>query len=94
MAIQSKSEIGVILTDILLRLERLTEERPHDAALQSAEKTLVATARILKKGGAPSQKDLSALAAAADTLRGALPDDDEMANHLYDIQDYLALPAA
>ncbi len=93
MAIQSKSEISVILTDILMKLERMLETDPHNAQLESAKKTLILTGKLLKKDQSLSAKDLQSLSSAADTLRSAVPEDEAMANHLYDVQDYLALPA-
>jgi hypothetical protein len=92
MAIQSKSEISVILTDILLKLERMLETDPHNASLEAAKKTLLLTGKLVKQDAPLTAKDLQALSTAADTLRSAVPEDEGMANHLYDVQDFLALP--
>ena len=89
MAIQSGSEISVLLTDILMKVERLIEEAPHNVALQTAKKTLNNVEQTLRKGKELSLLQLQSFNTAAETLRSELSDE-EAADHLLDIQDYLS----
>ena len=89
MAIQSGSEISVILTDILMKMERLLEENPRNGGLMNAKRTLVNVEETLRKGKELSLIQLQSFNTAADALRSALHDE-AAADHLYDIQDFLA----
>ena len=92
MAIQSLSEISVVLADILMKVDRMLDMTPNHQGLQAAKKNMSAVEKCIRSGKEPTLLMLHALNGSADTVRTEAKDEG-IADKLYDIQDYFAANA-
>jgi hypothetical protein len=88
MAIQSAGEFEVTFSSALLSLDRMLNEAPSNAALQQVRRTLGQVHASVHRKEPFTQKQVAALATAAETMRTA-GNDPDMPDLLFDLHDYV-----
>lgn len=87
MAIQTDSELEVVLRDIILRVDRTLHER-HCPPLEGAARDLKLLAAQLKRKEKPNPQQIRSLLSASVAVRDNLQSD-EVFDRMLDIEDFL-----
>jgi hypothetical protein len=87
VSINSKAEFEVVLSDILLNLERISYERPNDAALVQARRDLKLVGDAVKRDGTTKQL-IDRFGKASEVARAAANDAD-FDDRLFDLADFM-----
>ncbi len=87
MAIQTNSELEVVLRDIILQVDRTLHER-HCPPLEGAVRDLKALAAQIKRKEKPSPQQIKSLLSASVAVRDNLQSDNVF-DRMLDIEDYL-----
>ena len=91
MVFSSQGEFEVQVADVLLRVDRICDERSNDYPLASARRSLALLAERVKKSEKIGPRDRLTLSTSLETIRRAMGSDSTMEERLFDIEDYVDL---
>jgi hypothetical protein len=89
MAIQSGGEAHIILTNIVLKVDRYIETAPRNDSLAGAKRSLGVVADAVKQGKKLTLMQLQGMQKAAEAIR-AFSNEEKVADDLYDLEDFFA----
>ncbi|MCK6590103.1 MAG: hypothetical protein HUU21_02295 [Polyangiaceae bacterium] len=87
MAIQTNSELEVVLQDIILKVDRTLHER-YCTPLEAAVRDLRVIAQVLKRNEKLTPQHVRSLLSASTAVRDNLQSD-EVFDRMLDIEDYI-----
>ena len=88
MAIQTQGELVVVLTDVILKIDRTLSEQSHNPTLSTAARDLKLLAEHLKKGAKPTPQHIKSLLSASSIVRDTMKSE-EMYDRMLDIEDFV-----
>jgi hypothetical protein len=91
MVFSSRGEFEVQVADVLLRVDRICDERSNDHPLASARRSLSLLAERFKKSEKIGPRDRLTLSTSLETIRQAMGSDSTLEERLFDIEDYVDL---
>ena len=91
MVFSSQGDFEIQVADVLLRVDRLCDERSNDQPLASARRSLGLLAARFKKREKIGPRERQTLSSSLETIRQAMGSDSSMEERLFDIEDYVDL---
>lgn len=89
MAIQTGGEASVILTNIVLKVDRFIESAPRNDSLMIAKRSLRAVNDAVRQGKKLTLMQLQGMQKAAEAIR-KFSNDEKVADDLFDLEDFFA----
>ena len=91
MAFTSQGDFEIQVADVLMRVERMCDERSNDHSLASARRSLGLLAARFKNSEKIGPRDRLTLSTSLDAIRKVMGSDPPLEERLFDIEDYVDL---